>query len=247
MAESVKALLSVVTSHTAGSYSSKAHAGSSQMNNGVIHTTAAKGKIPQNPLLCVRIFRKKVKSQGLFSVTDKGFCFFYGVISQHRKHRTENFFLHNRGIRRNIIQYSRGNPQTRFLAKSPFQNCLAFDKFQHSVVMLFVYHFGIIGILQWIFSQHFMNPHFYIVQERLFHTFLHQKIIGSHTSLTAVQIFPEYQTPGRQFQIRRFVYDTGTFSTQFQGHRRQMDSCFFQYQLSHRFSACEENIVKTLL
>ena len=72
-------------------------------------------------------------------------------------------------------------------------------------------------------------------------------IVRRHAGLSAVQIFPEYDPPRRQSDVRGLIDDAGAFSAQFKGHRRQMICSASHNFLPHRLTACKENIIKMLV
>ena len=86
----------------------------------------------------------------------------------------------------------------------------------------------------------------FLYQRRL-DRFIDQQVIRRYTSLSAVEKLAEDDTLRRTFQMGAALYDTGTFSTQFQSNRSQMTACFFHDGLCYGNAAGKKDVVKALL
>ena len=246
MAEGLKALLSVIRAHTAVSHSAKAHGRGRQMNDRVINAAPSEGGAPQKHLLYTFILCENIKGKRLGTSIHKGQRFVHRPNGQDRQQRPENLFLHYRILRRHTIQNGRRYLQSLLAAFSSENQLALIYQAKQAVEMLPVYNFSIIRILQRLSSVHVRNFFFDIFQKPFLYLLMYQYIIRRYAGLAAVQIFSKRQASGRQLQICALVDDAGTFSSQLQGHRRQMGAGLFHHQLSHVHTARKEDIIKPL-
>ena len=69
-------------------------------------------------------------------------------------------------------------------------------------------------------------------------------VIRCHAGLSAVQVFPEYDTFCRKLDIRSLIHDTRALSAQLKRNRRQVFCGISHYFFADSLAAGEKDIVK---
>ena len=72
-------------------------------------------------------------------------------------------------------------------------------------------------------------------------------VVRCYASLSAVQIFAEYNTFGGKLDICRFIYDAGAFSAKFQGDWSEVLAGMAHDFFSNSLAAGEKDVVKVFL
>ena len=112
--------------------------------------------------------------------------------------------------------------------------------------MLSVYNLSIIGILKRALPIHLRDLLLEVFKEALLYLPVNQHVIRSYAGLAAVQIFSKGHSSGRQLQVRRFINNAGTLSSQLQRHGRQVGACLLHDHFPHIDASGKEDIIKLL-
>ena len=110
--------------------------------------------------------------------------------------------------------------------------------------MLFVNDLSIIRITERLFSILLLDlfPDFFY--QFIFNRAMAVDVIRCHAGLSAVQVFPEYDTFCRKPDIRSLIHDTRALSAQFQSDRSQVFCRISHDFFADSLASGEEDIIK---
>ena len=168
------------------------------------------------------------------------------IESQDGHQRTENFLTHHLVIPSDVIHDGRLDLPGIRIEASAADDLIGIDQPGHTVKMLSTDDVSILSVVQRILAVLPLDLCLETFHQLVLDRAVAENIVRSHTGLAAVQEFTEHDPPGRQFQLGALIHNTGTLSTQLQGHRSHVRSCLFQHQLANSFAAGEEDIIKFL-
>ena len=95
MRKGLKTGLSMIAAHTAFPEAAKAHIRCGQVNDGVVHTAAAKGTAGQNPVSRSMVPGEEVERQRVGPLVDGADHFFDGAVGENRQNGAEDLLLHD--------------------------------------------------------------------------------------------------------------------------------------------------------
>ena len=113
--------------------------------------------------------------------------------------------------------------------------------------MLFVDDLSVIFVIQRGFAKLLTDLFLDLFQKRILHFSVTVNVVRCYASLSAVQIFAEYNTFGGKLDICRFIYNAWAFSPKLQGDWSEVLAGMAHDLFSNSLAAGEKDVVKVLL
>ena len=214
------------------------------MHYGVVDAgTSGRSLFQDSPAALAEIIQGKRLWSGIY----KGNCFVQFRERYDRENGTEDFLLHYRGIRADIVQDCGLKKAFRCVRAASEYNISAIQVgFQTPECFVVDYAYKMSALLC-ILSEQGLELLLQKAQKFLLDVLVQQKIVRSNAGLSRIERLAPRDSLCGNFQIRIPVHHAGGFAAEFQNHRGEILGGCFHHLFSQGRTAGEENNVPTVL